>query len=85
MSSCGGGWLPKTLPGCRTSTGSASVWRVRGVVVCLLPARGHLARLQAGRRGRLLAGLGRYPLVGEYVRLARGLGLVSYYDLVAAS
>ncbi len=55
------------------------------VAVCLLPARGHLARLPAGRRGRLVAGLGRFPLVGEYVRLARGVGLVSYYDVVVAS
>jgi hypothetical protein len=55
------------------------------VAVCLLPARGHLARLPAVRRGRLVARWGRYPLTGEYVRLARGLGLVSYYDLVAAS
>ena len=55
------------------------------VAVCLLPARGHLARLPAGRRGRLVARWGRLPLIGEYVRLARGLGLVSYYDLVAAS
>ena len=55
------------------------------VAVCLLPARGHLARLPAGRRGRLVARWGRFPLLGEYLRLARGLGLVSYYDLVAAS
>ncbi len=55
------------------------------VAVCLLPARGHLARLPAGRRGRLVARWRRFPLIGEYVRLARGLGLVSYYDLGAAS
>ena len=56
------------------------------VAVCLLPARGHLARLPAGRRGRLVAGLGRFPLVGEYVRLARGVGrYFSYYDVVVAS
>ena len=30
-------------------------------------------------------GWGRFPLIGEYVRLARGLGLVSYYDVVATS
>ena len=55
------------------------------VAICLLPARGNLARLPAERRGRLVAKLGRLPFVGEYVRLARGLGLVSYYDMVAAS
>ena len=55
------------------------------VAVCLLPARGHLGRLPAGRRGRLVARLGRFPLVGDYVRLARGLGLVAYYDIVPTS
>jgi hypothetical protein len=55
------------------------------LAVCLLPARGNLARLPAERRGRLVAKLGRLPLIGEYVRLARGLGLVSYYDLVGTS
>lgn len=62
--------------------------RVAGAVavaVCLLPARGHLARLPAGRRGRLVARLGPFPLVGEYVRLARGMGLVAYYDVAATS
>ena len=55
------------------------------VAVCLLPARGHLGRLPARHSGRVVARWGRFPLLGEYVRLARGLGLVSYYDLVAAS
>ena len=55
------------------------------VGVCLLPARGHLAALPAERRGRVVTRLGGLPLIGEYVRLARGLGLVSYYDVVAAS
>jgi hypothetical protein len=50
---------------------------------CLLPARGHLARLPAQRRGRLLARVGRLPLVGEYLRLARAIGLVCYYDRAA--
>ena len=55
------------------------------VALCLLPARGHLARLPAARRGRLVARLVRLPLVGEYVRLARGLGLASYYELLTTS
>jgi len=51
---------------------------------CLVPARGRLARLPAQRRGRLLVRVGRLPLVGEYLRLARGIGLVCYYDRAAA-
>ena len=51
---------------------------------CLVPARGHLAQLPAQRRGRLLARVGRLPVVGEYLRLARGIGLVCYYDRAAA-
>lgn len=50
------------------------------VVACLLPARGHLSRLPAGRRGQVLARMVGLPLVGEYVRLARGVGLVCFYD-----
>ena len=60
--------------------------RLAGVLLvssCLVPAGGHLARLPARRRGRLLARVGRLPLVGEYVRLARGIGLVCYYDRAA--
>jgi hypothetical protein len=53
------------------------------VAVCLVPAGGHLARLPARRRGRLLTRVGRLPVVGEYVRLARGVGLVCYYDRAA--
>jgi hypothetical protein len=53
------------------------------VLLCVLPAKGHLARLPAERRGRVVARLGRLPLAGEYVRLARGIGLVSYYDRAA--
>jgi len=50
------------------------------VTICLLPARGHLARLPPRRRGRLLDRFARVPVAGEYVRLARGIGLVCYYD-----
>ena len=50
------------------------------VVICLLPARGHLDRLSATSRGRLLERFGRLPVAGEYIRLARGVGLVCYYD-----
>ena len=50
------------------------------VVICLLPAGGHLDRLPATSRGRLLERFGRLPVAGEYVRLARGVGLVCYYD-----
>jgi len=54
------------------------------VLICLVPARGHLARLPPVRRGRLLGRFGRLPVVGEYLRLARGVGLVCYYDRVAS-
>jgi hypothetical protein len=60
--------------------------RFAGVVLvsaCVVPARGHLAGLPSRRRGQLLAQLGGLPFVGEYLRLARGLGLVCYYDRVA--
>ena len=53
------------------------------VGACLLPAGGHLARLPARRRGRLLTRVGRLPVMGEYIRLARGVGLVCYYDRAA--
>ena len=54
------------------------------LVACVLPAGGHLARLPARRRGRLLARVGRLPLLGEYIRLARGVGLVCYYERAAS-
>jgi hypothetical protein len=60
--------------------------RVAGALlwsVCLLPARGQLTRLPPGQRGRLLTRLTRLPIVGEYVRLARGVGLVCYHDKAA--
>ena len=60
--------------------------RVAGALLwsaCLVPARGPLARLPAQRRGRLLVRVARLPLVGEYLRLARGIGLVCYYDRAA--
>ena len=50
------------------------------LVACFLPAGGHLARLPTQRRGRLLARFGRLPLFGDYIRLARGVGLVCYYE-----
>ena len=50
------------------------------LVACVLPARGHVARLPAQRRGRLLTRVGRLPLLGDYIRLARGVGLVCYYE-----
>ena len=62
--------------------------RVAGALLwsaCLVPARGRLARLPAQRRGRLLVRVARLPLVGEYLRLARGIGLVCYYDRAAAT
>ena len=60
--------------------------RVAGALLwsaCLVPARGRLSRLPPRQRGRLLTRLNRLPLVGEYVRLARGLGLVCYHDSAA--
>ena len=54
------------------------------LVTCVLPAGGHLARLPARRRGRMLGRVGRLPLLGEYMRLARGVGLVCYYERAAS-
>jgi hypothetical protein len=54
------------------------------VAICLLPAHGHLGRLPPARRGRLLDRFGRLPVAGEYIRLARGLGLVCYYERLAS-
>ncbi len=53
------------------------------VVLCLPWARGHLERLPPECRGRVLGRFGRLPVVGEYLRLARGVGLACYFDRVA--
>ena len=44
--------------------------------------RGRFSRLSDARRRAAVSGLARLPLpvVGEYVRLVRGLGLVSVYE-----
>jgi hypothetical protein len=54
------------------------------VLLCLLPARGHLAGLRPTSRGRLVDRFVRLPVVGDYVRLARGLGLACYYELASS-
>jgi hypothetical protein len=51
--------------------------------LCSVPARGDLAGLPPGRRGEVVGRFARLPVIGEYVRLARGLGLACYYDRAA--
>ena len=51
---------------------------------CVLQARGRLDRLPPHPRGVLLNRIGRLPVTSQYIRLARGLGLASYYERVAS-